>query len=248
MKKVLNILIVDDEPEARDLLRLLLERIPDVRVQGSAESVDQAMDMIGIQMPDLILLDIQMPAKSGFELVYQMHALKLEAGFIFVTAFDDFAIKAIRLSAFDYLLKPVDPVQLESAVRKYQDQMNNRMLSSHIESMVKNLEEDGRIKVNTRTGFIVIDTRRLLYCQAEGNYTRIRLEGNREELVSTNLGTFIDKLKGQPFFRISRSALINLEFLNRVDNRAGTCTLTSDPPVILKVSRSNRAALESLCT
>jgi len=247
-KEKLSVLIVDDEPEARDLLSMLVGKLEDVQIMGTAEGVDQAFALIVEKRPDLVLLDIQMPVRNGFELVRMVQEKKIRTGFVFVTAFDEYAIRAIRVSAFDYLLKPVDPAALKSALERFRSLVASRSLPEQIDLILHRIDGHKKVRVNTRAGFILLDTEELLYCRAEGNYTRIHMSGGRQELLSVSLGTFQERLPGNGFFRISRSAVIHLKFLQYVDKRAGTCTLMAAQPVTLHVARGKRELLERKCS
>lgn len=234
----ISILIVDDEPEARDLLDLLLRRVEAVGIAGMAENVDDAMDMVEERRPELILLDIQMPGKNGFELVSKLREKGIDAGYIFVTAYDEYAIRAIRESAFDYLLKPVDPEKLKGAINRFREEWKKRIINDRIDSLLSNLGIGKRLKLNIRTGFLVIDPREIVYCVADGNYTIMYLADERHEIISRNLGSIENELRSDGFFRASRSLLINLRYLTHVDNKACTCRLQSDSVTELKVARS----------
>lgn len=243
----ISILIVDDEPEARDLLTMLLERIDGVEVLGTAEGVDEAFDQILIKQPELVLLDIQMPLKNGFELVSLVHEAKLSTGFIFVTAYDEYAIEAIRASAFDYLLKPVDTDELQESVGRFRDSMKDNDIILQLEEMMQGLGKKSRIKVNTRSGFILINPDEVLHCVAAGNYTEVHLVNNRVETITSNLGSFMEQLPADNFFRISRSGMVNLNYLVRVNHKSGTCRLKGDPDIELKVARNRRQKLDQVC-
>lgn len=240
----ISILIVDDEPEARDLLSMMLERLGEVELAGTADCVDDAYLQIIKSQPDLVLLDIQMPEKNGFELLKMVHETKLKTGFIFVTAFDEYAIEAIRASAFDYLLKPVDRDELSRSVVRFREQLQESNIHHQIEDILQGLGSKARIKVNTRTGFILIRPDEILHCMAAGNYTEVYLVNNRVETVTSNLGSFMELLPSNGFFRISRSGMINLDYLTRVDYKSGTCRLRGDKEIELKVARNRRRALE----
>ena len=242
----ISILIVDDEPEARDLLSMLLSMLAGVKVIAEAEGVDESYELIVSQRPDLVLLDIQMPVKSGFDLVRMVHENHLEAGFIFVTAYDEYAIEAIRVSAFDYLLKPVDRDELLDSIERFRTHRKQDNLQQ-LGRMLEELNHKSKIKVNTRSGFILIDPRDVVHCMASGNYTDVHLVNNRVETVTCNLGAFADQLPGRSFFRISRSGIINLNYLSRVDNKAGTCRMSADADIDLKVARNRRNELDEVC-
>lgn len=242
----MSILIVDDEPEARDLLTMLLERIDGVELKGEADSVDQAFRFVKEHTPDLILLDIQMPVKTGFDLVHQLHDMGIEQEYIFVTAYDEYAIEAIRASAFDYLLKPVDPKILEEAISRYRENWEQKQLGERIGKLLGSMGIGRKLKFNTRSGFLIVDPDEILCCIADGNYTKIVLSNERQEVISSNLGTMESMLEEKDFFRISRSALINFKYLTFVDNRKGICRLEGETAIELKVARNRISRLEAL--
>ncbi len=221
-----------------DLLDLLLRRVETVVIAGMAENVDDALDIVEEKRPELILLDIQMPGKNGFELVGNLRERGIDAGYIFVTAYDEYAIQALRESAFDYLLKPVDPEKLNRAINRFREEWKQKIINDRIDSLLSSLGIGKRIKLNTRTGFLVINPREIVYCMADGNYTDIFLADEHHEIISRNLGSIEKELRGDGFFRASRSVLINLRYLTHVDNKAGTCRLHADSVTELKVARS----------
>lgn len=246
-RKHISILIVDDEPEARDLLAMLLDPIEGIELAGTADCVDEAFKQMIKSQPDLVLLDIQMPEKNGFELLKMVHETKLKTGFIFVTAFDEFAIEAIRASAFDYLLKPVDRDELQKSVNRFREQLQESDINLQIEDILQGLGSRSRIKVNTRTGFILIRPEEIIHCVASGNYTEVYLVNNRVETITSNLGSFMELLPPNGFFRVSRSGMINLNYLTRVDYKSGTCRLRAESEIELKVARNRRRELEDVC-
>lgn len=245
-ENTISILIVDDEPEARDLLTILLDRIEGVQVIGGAENVDHALLQVVKKNPDLILLDIQMPEKTGFELVSQLRELELDTGYIFVTAYNEYAIRAVREAAFDYLLKPVDPQELEQAINRFRKQKEHKIISQRIDELLSGLDDGRRLKFNTRSGFIVIDPGDIICCTADGNYTEIVLVKARREIISSNLGNLEKEVASDDFFRISRSALINIKYLTHVDNKSGLCRLQGESVIEVKVARSRLKRLEAL--
>jgi two-component system LytT family response regulator len=242
--KNISILVVDDEPEARDLLLTLLEHAGGVELAGTAEGVDEAFEQIVSKNPDLVLLDIQMPVKNGFELVRMVHEEGLDTGFIFVTAYEEYAIEAIRSSAFDYLLKPVDLAELQKTISRFKDQFKGNDIRHQLGKILQVLARESRIKVNTRTGFILINPEEVVHCCAAGNYTEVHLVNRRKEILTSNLGKFMELLPPGKFFRISRSGMININYLIRVDHKAGTCRLKGDPEIELKVARQRRYELD----
>jgi two-component system LytT family response regulator len=246
MREPIDLLIVDDEPEARDLLGMLAERLEGVHVTGKAEHVDEAFEMVQEHDPDLILLDIQMPGKNGFELINMLHERGMDQGYIFVTAYDEYAIAAIKASAFDYLLKPVDPVELEDAIDRFRNSREEQILKERIDQLLDSLGVGSRIKLNTRSGFLVIAPEEIVCCIADGNYTRIFLRQGRQEIISSNLGSVESMLDEEGFFRISRSGIINFKYLVQVDTKKGICKLEGEQLLELKVARNRLKKLETL--
>lgn len=242
----ISVLIVDDEPEARDLLNMLLANVAHVKVAGEAENADEAFRLVAGNEPDLIFLDIQMPGKNGFELVDKLRAHGYTTGYIFVTAYDEYAIQAVRSSAFDYLLKPVNPDELAQAVARFRRIRQETRLEEITDELLTHLGKRLRLKLNTRKGFILIDSREIVCCLADGNYTEIILANGRMETISSNLGKIVEELKGGGYFRISRSAMINLQYLICVDHKAGTCRLQGASVIDLKVARSRLVKLDKL--
>jgi len=242
----ISILIVDDEPEARDLLSMLLAQVKGVKIAGYAENVDQALIRVEETDPDLILLDIQMPAKSGFELVDSLRGVEKDIAYIFVTAYDEYAIKAMRASAIDYLLKPVDPELLKDAIWRFREERQHQVLSERIDELLIDMGVGNRIKVNTRTGFLVIDPKDIACCTADGNYTEIVMVNGRSEIISSNLGSMEKELADDGFFRISRSALINIRYLTQVYAKASVCRLEASSVIELKVARNRLSMLEKV--
>jgi len=242
----ISILIVDDEPEARDLLIILLEPLEGVQVVGVAENADSALVQVVEKDPDLLLLDIQMPEKNGFDLVRSMRKLGLDTGYIFITAYDEYAIQAVKASAFDYILKPTDPNELIRAINRFRAGKNQKEIEERVDHLLENMGAGRRLKLNTRTGFLVINPSEIMCCEADGNYTEIVLVNKRREIISSNLGSVEKDLSDDGFFRISRSALINLSYLTHVNSKAGTCRLQGDEVLELKVARNRLGNLEGI--
>lgn len=237
MDHKLSALIVDDEESARKLMVKLLEDslfFSEIRV---ARSVDSALNELLHYVPDLIFLDIKMPGKYGIEFVNDLHYINGRPGIVFVTAYDQYAIKAIKIQAFDYLLKPVSRNELTQCIEKYIEKQKE-MLSRSVrpEEQIKKIS---RIKVNTRTGTVFINPATILFCKADGNYTTINT-GDKEYLCSLNLGKLQEHLPEEGFIRIGRSLIVNFEYITLLDRKKSTLTLIrSNESVIVKIPRQH---------
>lgn len=226
MEEVLKILLVDDEPEACELLKYMLMGNKAVSVVGAAGTVDAAVELMQNTNPHLVFLDIQMPEKDGFNFIEQVHRSGASPGIIFVTAFEHYAIQAIRNSVFDYILKPVHQEELDNSIERFRQQERSTR-KQDIKELMEALQDHvpSRIKLNTRSGYVLIDPSDVVYCQADGNYTHIHLTRGTPKIITQNLGTMEEVFQGSTFFRASRSYLLNLKYLTRVDRKSCNCFL-----------------------
>ena len=251
MEDLLKIMLVDDEPEARELLKYMLQESDGVSVVGTAGDVDEAVLIMKREKPHLVLLDIQMPGKDGFQFIEQIQGSEHEPGVIFVTAYEHYAIQAIRNSVFDYILKPVHQEELNNAIVRFR-QKGRKAHEQNFQELLDVLKGNApsRIKLNTRSGYVLIDPAEVVYCQADGNYTHIQLTRGSCEIITQNLGAIEDTLNGNTFFRASRSYLLNLKYLSRVDRKSCNCLLEYPPgkSCSIKIPAQKIRLLESTFT
>jgi two-component system LytT family response regulator len=242
-----RVLIVDDEERARDLLEILLTRIPGVEVCGKAGSTDDALDMVIACVPDLVFLDVQMPEKNGFQLVDYFRKYLLNTTVVFVTAHAEFAISALKVSAFDYLLKPVIMEQLNETILRFRVEKLHRLQERKVDRLLELSDKPNNLKFNTRTGYILVKPGEIFYCEADVNYTTLYLGNNNKEVVTVNLGKVEELLLPHSFFRISRSVLVNTAFLKKADRQKKKCLLVkNDEKIWLDIPPGNIRELEKL--
>jgi two-component system LytT family response regulator len=227
MQEDIKVIIVDDEPEARELLITLLEDYPNIIVTAQSGSVDEALGYITANPPDIVFLDIHMPKKNGFDLTNSMRNLKIKSHIIFITAYDQYAIKAFKHAAFDYLLKPINEEELRDTIIRYQSSTNKVDIVEKMDVLYKAINGTSRLKFTTRSGFTFINMHEIVYLEAEGNYTSIYLLNGKEETITQSLGQIEEELSANNFFRINRSVIINLKFIARVNKRNKTCHISA---------------------
>ncbi|MBC8320264.1 MAG: response regulator transcription factor [Bacteroidetes bacterium] len=238
-------LIVDDEKDARDMLERRLIDFPEIIVISKESNVDSAIAKIIEHNPDIIFLDIDMPGKDGFDLINEIRSLNLNPTIIFITAYNH-AIEAFEQAAFDYLLKPIDPERLKKSINRYKVEKNQKKSEARFEKLQTILNQN-KIRFNTRTGCMLVDTHKIIYCQASGNYTEIVLSNGLQETVSQQLGQVEKLLPPDFFFRIDRSAIINLNYLIKIDRRLKCCELYyGERNIKLKASRERLKKLEGM--
>lgn len=242
MEQKLKALIVDDEENARILLNKLLEEtllFDDIRL---AQSVDFAYKELNRYSPDIIFLDIKMPGKDGFTFLQELPDSYKSHNIVFVTAFDQFAIKAIKNQAFDYLLKPVNRKELKQCLARF---VEVKTIIDRTKA-AKAADKITRIKVNTRNGTLFINPADILYCKAEGNYTTI-CTGKKQHLCSMNLGKVEELLPGKSFIRVGRSYIVNYEHISLLDRKECAISLANDGEIVkIKIPRQHLKDLDML--
>ena len=225
-------IIIDDEPDGREALRLALERYcPDVSIKKICGSAEEGVDAITQIMPELVFLDVQMPNMSGFDVLQKVSPVHFEV--IFVSAYDQYAIKAIKFSALDYLLKPIDIDELMSAVRKVGERADLKGNDYRYQSVLNNIQyKPGRIErlaVPSFEGIDFFNTDDIIYCQADGNYTTLFLRGRQHKLTSRNLKDFESLLAESGFCRVHHSFLVNMKHIQKyIRGDGGYVILTED--------------------
>ncbi|MBM4167751.1 MAG: response regulator transcription factor [Ignavibacteria bacterium] len=208
MKKRLRAVLIDDERLARKDLRSLLTEHDNVEIVGEADSVTSAAKLIEETDPDLLFLDIQMPGESGFDL---LEKAEVRGNVIFVTAFDEYAIRAFEIDAVDYLLKPVNPDRLQTAIERAVKEGPQRSVPR------KNLEYDDSLflTINNRLKFLKVSS--IAVIQAAGDYSDLTTHEGKKGLVLKPLGEWEERLPEKHFCRIHRSTVVNMEFIERVE-------------------------------
>ncbi len=244
---MIKAIVIDDERRSRKVLAELLSFISDVKIIAEAGNVDEGVVEIRKLKPDLIFLDIEMPLKSGFDLLKEIQNDSHIPDIIFVTAYDRYAIEAFKYTAFDYLLKPINRSDLKETIDRYRESKTKSNLTSKLSELFSYMEAPKKLIFDLRTGLLIIDPIKLLYCVADGNYTYLHLDDGRSEVVSFNIGYVEKKLQSFDFYRLNRSILINIEHILKLDLKNRTCELKSNGEYLkFKVSQAKLSELKAL--
>jgi len=246
MESKLRALIVDDEEGARKLLKKLLDEthlFQDLRLANSGISANNELKDFD---PDMVFLDIKMPEKDGFEFLSDLTHRNGRPGIVFVTAYEQHALKAIKYQAFDYLLKPVNRKELKQCVQRYMSGIKDNATNAPQPAQLFNPDKIKRVKVSTRTGTIFVNPLNILYCKADGNYT-VLCTIEKQLLCSMNIGKIREMLPESSFIRIGRSLILNLEHISQLDRRQSTVTMVHQgESVTVKIPRNHLKELEMI--
>ncbi|MBR9919452.1 MAG: response regulator transcription factor [Bacteroidetes bacterium] len=239
-------LIVDDEPHCLELLALELKNhCPEVEIIEQCPSGKCGIKAIQQLDPELVFLDIDMPYLNGFEMLDLIPSPKFKV--IFTTAHDEFAIQAFRISAVDYLLKPIDGKELRRAVDKYRDQRESTAANRQVEFLLRQIEDFRKDKLQrvafpTFEGLVFVDLEDILYCRSESNYCHVILQNSDNLLISKTLKEVEEMLQPFSFLRVHNSFLVNLKEISEFHKAEGGFLIMSNGDEV-RVSRSRRTDL-----
>jgi two-component system LytT family response regulator len=214
---MITAIIIDDELKGRSALsQKLKDYCPQVEVLAEAENGADGIKLIEKHHPKMVFLDIQMPHMNGFEML--QHVQPQQFHLIFTTAYDQYAIKAIKYAAFDYLLKPIDIEELQTAVQKAEKQDARNSTGERLETLMQTLSGKNqlqKIAIPTMEGLLFFNLADIIYLQAESNYTTIHFKDHPKLIASRTLGDFEELLPTDIFYRPHNSYLINLNYIKR---------------------------------
>lgn len=218
---MINCIIIDDELNARNYLQKLINRhfSKKIIILDVCDSVQAGVKAINTHNPDIVFLDIQMPNENGFELFKYFDSVNFEV--IYTTAHKDYAIDAIRYSALDYLLKPINFIDLLSAIKRFEQQKSEFIQHEKISLILENLSVDdkefNKVALPTQYGYKLIKLNSILYCQSDSNYCKVYCIDGQEILLSKSLKYVEEKLANDLFFRTHKSFLVNLNYIIKYD-------------------------------
>jgi len=211
-----RILIIEDEVHQQERLCTLLKKsFPESQVVGVASNINEGKQLLEKHAPDLVFMDVMLPPYTSFDLLSSLSSIPFEM--IFTTSYEEYAVRAFRLSAIDYLLKPVDEEQLNLALEKFKQKRSLKNSAAHIQNLLANLQvshvQHTRVALPTLTGFIFITVKDILRCESDNTYTTFFTLDKRRIIVSKTLKECEQMLSGFPFFRVHNSHLINMEYI-----------------------------------
>jgi two-component system LytT family response regulator len=241
---MIRTVVVDDEKKGRELLvKVLNNYCNGIEVVGQAETANGAFEVINKEKPDLVFLDIEMPNGTGFDLLKMFRKISFHV--IFTTAYDHYAIKAIKYSALDYLLKPIDIDELQESVAKVHKQNTAEQQAPNIDvlmSALNNVDKAKKIAIPDQEGVAIVEVKDIVRCQADSNYTLIFLSNGTKVVSTKTLKEYNNLLDENTFMRIHNSNLININHIKKYIKGDGGQVVMSDDSIV-EVSRRRKSDL-----
>jgi two-component system LytT family response regulator len=216
--KSIKAIIIDDEPgNIITLTKIVEEYCPNVEIIATAINIQEGEIAIHKYEPHLVFLDIEMPNGNGFDLLNKLMPIHFEV--VFITAYNDYAIKAFRYSAIDYILKPINITDLKNAVIKVNNRLQQNQLNIQIESLLSNLKTDTvsrkKVSIHTTTGIVFEEIENIMHLQGESSYCTVFIKGKSKQMASKSIGEMEDILPENIFCRIHKSHLININYVKQ---------------------------------
>jgi two-component system LytT family response regulator len=237
-------IIVDDAPQARELLRMMLHDLTDdIEIVGEAADLEEAIQLIKTEKPEVVFLDIEMPGKSGLQILEELSKDEVTFEIIFVTAYHQYAIQAFRLSAMDYLLKPVRTQELKEALIKAGKQLMLRQSSDRLKVLIGNLalQDQHTLCIPVNYGYDYLPLAEVEFIEADRAYSIIHLNGGTHKIVTKPLAYFEETLQSlEAFVKIHRSYLINLSYMDSYIKKSEGGLVSFKSGKKAEVSRSYR--------
>lgn len=232
-------ILIDDEPDSKAVLEIMLnESCKNVEIIAKCSSANEAIEQIQLLKPDLILLDIEMPGKDGFAVLKAFENPKFKV--VFITGYEQYALKAIKFSAIDYVLKPIDIAELKVSIMKVEESLkmeDNRI--AHFNSVFENREKAvEKLIIPTLKGFHTIELDKIESIEAQsGNYCLFKLSDQKLDLVTKPLNYFEELLPKERFFRVHRSHIVNLGKVSSYNNKSGEIKMDNGDELEVAVRR-----------
>jgi two-component system LytT family response regulator len=249
---MINAVLIDDDKNLREGMKGLLARFaPNITIIGEADSVASGIEVLTKLKPDVVFLDIQLNDGTGFDILEKLTVQQktITSHVVFITAHEQYAIKAFRFSALDFLLKPVDPEELQIVIKKIESVLQKTTDFSHIdlllENIRKNVDNFKRIALSTSEGIHLFDISDIIRCESEDNYTRFFIRNSKPILISKTLKEYEELLKAHNFERIHQSHLINLKYLKSYIKKDGGYVVMTDDSH-LPISQRKKERLQNI--
>jgi len=221
----ISAIIIDDEPEAINLLEMYLRQFPFIKVTGKETNAKKGLEMVKECLPELVFLDIDMPDMNGLQVADKIHSENFYSEIIFTTAHQQYAYDTLGVEPLDFLTKPFSIADLEIVIQKYNAKAEKKKLERKLDKFIHSQTNSPKLKLPTTQGVLIIELKDIVILKSKANNCYVYLQDGTVETITRNLYIVIRMLNSPSFFQINRSNYINLNYLQRVDKKTQTCFL-----------------------
>jgi two-component system LytT family response regulator len=235
----ISAIIIDDEPDAINLLEMYLRQFPSVKVIGKENRAKQGLELVKEKLPELVFLDIDMPDMNGLKVADKIQAENFYSEIVFTTAHQHYAYDALNIEPLDFLTKPFFVSDLEQVIQKYKAKIEKKKHEKKLDVFLNSQANSTKIKFPTTRGVLFIDIKNIVILRSKANNCDVYMDDGTLETVTRNLYKVVNRLDSPAFFQVSRSTYININYLQRVDKKSFKCIISYNQTILEEpISRS----------
>jgi two-component system LytT family response regulator len=224
-KEKITAIIIDDEPDAINLLSLYLRHYPEIIVIGKETNAINGLKLVSENLPDLVFLDIDMPDMNGLQVANHIQSENFHSEIVFTTAYQNYAYDAMGVEPLDFLIKPYCVEDLEIVIQKFRVKSEQKKMDLKMAQFIVSQSNLPKLKLPANHGVVMVDLKYIVIMKSQGNKCSIHLQDGTVETINKNLGEMVELINSDVFFRLGRSTYINLNYLTRIDKKNNKCFL-----------------------
>lgn len=236
----ISAIIIDDEPDAINLLEMYLRQFPKVKVIGTENNAKQGLELVKEKLPELVFLDIDMPDMNGLTVADKIQAENFYSEIVFTTAHQHYAYDALNIEPLDFLTKPFFTSDLEHVMQKYNAKIEKKKLDKKLDIFLNSQVNSPKIKFPTTRGMLFIDIKNIVILRSKSNNCDVYMDDGSMETVTRNLYKVASILDSPAFFQINRSTYVNMNYLQRVDKKSFKCTISYNQTILEELISRNK--------
>jgi len=236
----ISAIIIDDEPDAINLLEMYLRQFPYIKVTGKETHAPEGLDLAMKTLPELVFLDIDMPDMNGLQVADKIHSDNFYSEIVFTTAYQHYAYDALGIEPLDFLTKPFCVGDLEVVIQKYKSKVKKRVLEQKLDRFIHSHFNSPSIKLPTTHGVLIIQLKDIVILKSRANNCNVYLQDGTIETITRNLHTVVRLLNSPAFFQINRATFININFMQRAEKKTGQCILGFNQTVLEEIFSRRR--------
>ncbi|MFA5326616.1 MAG: LytTR family DNA-binding domain-containing protein [Prolixibacteraceae bacterium] len=241
----ISAIIIDDEPDAINLLEMYLRQFPFIKVVGKENQAAKGLQLVNEILPELVFLDIDMPDMNGLQVADKIHSDNFYSEIVFTTAHQHYAYDTLGVEPLDFLTKPFCISDLEIVIEKFRQKTEKKKQERKLDTFIHSQANSPKIKLPSTTGILIIDLKDIVILKSKANNCNIFLQDGTTETITRNLYKVAEILNSQAFFQTKRSTYINLNYLKRVDKKKLMCTITYNQTTVeVPISRHQMILLD----